>query len=106
MKLYFLQLHIHISKIALILLLVFSKFTKIIKLNPTAEILFQPNIGNKMQVLSYNSRVLTTQQAKFSNNDRELRGKTFVLPQYDIVIIDSKFPIAVFTDHNLFSLYS
>ena len=42
-------------------------------------ILFQPNTGNKMQVISYNSPTLTTQEQKFSTYDRELYAITFAL---------------------------
>ena len=32
-------------------------------------VLFQPNSNNKMQVISYNSRILTTQEQKLSTHD-------------------------------------
>ena len=35
-------------------------------------VLFQPNSKNKMQIISYNSRILTTQEQKLSTYDREL----------------------------------
>ena len=63
-------------------------------------VLFQPNSKNKMQIISYNSRILTTQEQKLSTYDRELCAITFALSQYEFIIIGSKFPITVFTDHN------
>ena len=61
-----------------------------------------------MQVISYNSRMLTTEEQKFSTDDRELCARTLALSQYEFFIIGSEFPINVFTDDNLFcfSLYS
>ena len=53
-----------------------------------------------MQVISYNTRILTTQEQKFSTYDRKLCAITFALSQYEFFIIGSKFPIIVFTDHN------
>ena len=63
-------------------------------------VLFQPNSKNKMQIISYNSRILTTQEQKLSTYDRELCAITFALSQYEFIIIGSKFPITIFTDHN------
>ena len=53
-----------------------------------------------MQIISYNSRILTTQEQKLSTYDTELCAITFALSQYEFIIIGSKFPITVFTDHN------
>ena len=53
-----------------------------------------------MQVISYNSRVLTTQEQKLSSYDRKLCAIIFALSQYEFMIIGSKFPITFFTDHN------
>ena len=63
-------------------------------------VLFQPNSNNKMQVISYNSRILTTQEQKLSTYDRELCAITFALSQYEFILIGSKFPIIISTDHN------
>ena len=63
-------------------------------------VLFQPNAHNKMQVISYNSRVLPTQEQKLSTYDRVLCAITFALSQYEFLVIGSKFPITIFTDHN------
>ena len=53
-----------------------------------------------MQIISYNSRILTTQEQKLSTYDRELCAITFALSQYEFITIGSNFPITVFTDHN------
>ena len=63
-------------------------------------VLFQPNANNKMQVISYNSRILTTQEQKLSTYDRKLCAITFALSQYEFMVIGSKFPMTIFTDHN------
>ena len=63
-------------------------------------VLFQPNANNKMQVISYNSRILTTQEKKLSTYDRELCAITFALSQYEFIVIGFKSPITIFTDHN------
>ena len=52
-----------------------------------------------MQVLSFNSRILTTQEQKVLTYDQELCAITFVLSQYVFKIIGSNFPITVLTDH-------
>ena len=52
-------------------------------------VLFQPNSNNKMQVISYNSRILTTQEQKLSTYDRELCAITFALSQYEFIVIGS-----------------
>ena len=53
-----------------------------------------------MQVISYNSRILTTLEQKHSTYDRELCAITFALSQHEFIVIGSKFPINIFTDHN------
>ena len=53
-----------------------------------------------MQIISYNSRILTTQEQKLFTYDREICAITFALSQYEFFIIGSKFPITIFTDHN------
>ena len=70
-------------------------------------VLFQPNANNKMQVISHNSRILTTQEQKLSTYDRELCAITFALSQYEFMVIGSKIPITIFTDHNpILSLFT
>ena len=63
-------------------------------------VLFQPNSNNEMQIISYNSRVLNTQEQKISTHDRKLCAVTFALTVYEFIIIGSKFPITLSTDHN------
>ena len=53
-----------------------------------------------MQVISYNSRILTTQEQKLSTYDRDFCAITFALSQYEFILIGSKFPITISTDHN------
>ena len=67
-------------------------------------LLFQPNTDNKMQVVSYNSRISTTQEQKLSTFDRRLCAITFALSQYEFLVIGTKFPITVFTDHKPIAL--
>ena len=53
-----------------------------------------------MQVISYHSRISTTQEQKLSTVVRELCAITFALSQYEFLIICSTLPITAFTDHN------
>ena len=53
-----------------------------------------------MQVLSYYSRISTTQEPKLFTCDTELCAITFALSQYEFLIFGSRLPIIVFTDHN------
>ena len=62
-------------------------------------VLFQMNEENKMRVLSYNSRILNTQEQKLSTLDRELLAIVFALQIYEFPIIGSPHPIYIFTDH-------
>ena len=62
-------------------------------------VLFQLNEQNKMKVISYNSRILTTQEQKLSTLDRELLGIVYALQIYEFLIIGSPHPIILFTDH-------
>ena len=63
--------------------------------------LFQPKTYDKNHVISYNTRILTTQEQKLSTYDRELCAITFDLSQYEFIRIGTKFPITAFTDQNL-----
>ena len=47
-------------------------------------ILFQPNNENKMQVISYNSSILTTHEQILSTYGRELCAIFFALSHYEI----------------------
>ena len=61
--------------------------------------LIQVNEENKMKVVSYNSRILNTQEHKLSTLDRELLAIVYALQIYEILIIGSPHPIYIFTDH-------
>ena len=62
-------------------------------------VLFQMNETNKMKVISYNSRILNTQEQKLSTLDRELLAIVYALQLYEFLIIGSPHPIYIFTDH-------
>ena len=59
-------------------------------------VLFQMNEDNKMRDISYNSRILNTQEQKLSTLDREL---LYALQIYEFIIIGSPHPKYIFTDH-------
>ena len=52
-----------------------------------------------MRVISYNSRILKTQEQKLSTLDRELLAIVYALQIYEFLIIGSPHPIYIFTDH-------
>ena len=54
---------------------------------------------NKIRVVSYNSRILITQEQKFSTLDRELLAIVYTLQIYKFLIIGSPHPTYIFTDH-------
>ena len=62
-------------------------------------VLFQLNEENKMKVILYNSRILNPQEQKLSTLDRELLGIVHALQIYEFLIIGSRHPIHIFTDH-------
>ena len=62
-------------------------------------VLIQMNEENKMRVISYNSRILNTQEQKLSTLDRELLAIVYALQRYEILITESPHPIYLFTDH-------
>ena len=62
-------------------------------------VLFQMNEDNKMRFISYNSRILNTQEQKLSTLDKELLAIVYALQIYEILIIGSPHPIYIFTDH-------
>ena len=62
-------------------------------------VLFQMNETKKMKVISYNSRILNTQEQKLSTLDRELLAIVYALQIYEFLIIGSPHPIYIFTDH-------
>ena len=57
------------------------------------------NEENKMKVISYNSKILNTQEQKLSTLDRELLAIVYALQIYEFLIIGSPHPIYLFTDH-------
>ena len=61
-------------------------------------VLFQMNEENKMKVISYNSRILNTQEQKLSTLDRELLAIFYALQIYEFLNIGSPHPIYIFTD--------
>ena len=65
-------------------------------------VLFQMNEENKMKVISYNSRILNTQEQKLSTLDREVLAIVYALQRYEFLIIGSPLPIYIFTDHKPF----
>ena len=62
-------------------------------------VLFQMNETNKIKVISYNSRILNTQEQKLSTLDRELLAIVYALQIYEFLIIGSPHPIYMITDH-------
>ena len=62
-------------------------------------VLFHMNEENKMRVISYNSRILNTQEQKLSTLDRELLSIVHALQTYEFLIIRSSHPIYIFTNH-------
>ena len=62
-------------------------------------VLFQMSEKNKMKVISYNFRILNTQEQKLSTLDRELLAIVYALQIYEFLIIGSPHPIYIFTDH-------
>ena len=56
------------------------------------------NEENKLRVISYNSRILNTQELKLSTLDRELLAKVYALQIYEFLSIGSPHPIYIFTD--------
>ena len=62
-------------------------------------VLFQMKEENKIRVISYNSRILNTQEQKLSSLDIELLAMVYALQIYEFLIIESPHPIYIFTDH-------
>ena len=62
-------------------------------------VLFQMNEENETRVISYNSRILNTQEKQFSTLDRELLAIVYALQVYEFLIGGSPHPIYIFTDH-------
>ena len=62
-------------------------------------VLFQMNEDSKMRVISYNSRILITQEQTLSKLERELLAIVYALQIHEFIIIGSPHPIYIFTDH-------
>ena len=62
-------------------------------------VLFQLKDQNKMEVISYNSRLLNQQEQKLSILDRELLGIVHALQIYEFLITGSPHPLHIFTNH-------
>ena len=65
-------------------------------------VLFQINEENTMKVISYNSRIVNTQEQKLSTLDRELLAIVYALQMYEFLIIGSPHPIYILTDQKPF----
>ena len=65
-------------------------------------VLFQMNEENKMKVISYNSRILNTQEQKLSTLDRELLAIVYALQIYEFLILDL---LIIYTSSQITSLY-
>ena len=61
-------------------------------------VLFQMNEENKMKVISYNSRILNTQEQNLSTLDREILAIVYALQIYEFLIIGYPHPIYIFPD--------
>ena len=64
----------------------------------SGAVLFQLNEESKMKDISYNSRILNTQEQKLSTLDRELLAIVYALQIYEFLIIGSPHPIYIITD--------
>ena len=70
-------------------------------------VLVQSDEHNQMQVISYNSRLFTENEQKSAILYRELCAVAYALEIYEFIIIGSKHPITVFTDHKpILSLFA
>ena len=74
-------------------------FTDDASLIGLGAVLFQLNEDNKPKVISYNFRLLNTQEQKLSTLYRERLGIVHALQIYEFRIIGSPHPIHVLTDH-------
>ena len=61
--------------------------------------LAQTDENKKMRIISYNSRIFTPQEQKMATMHRELTAIIYALQVYENIIIGSKFPITMYTDH-------
>ena len=72
-------------------------FIILVTLIGLSTILFQPNTDKKMQVVSFNARISTTQEQQISTA-RDFCAINFAL--FGFIIIGSRNPSTVFTYHN------
>ena len=64
------------------------------------------NEENKMRVISYNSRILNTQEQKLSTLDRELLAIVYALQIYEFLMIGSPHPNTFSQITSLYSIVS
>ena len=62
-------------------------------------VLVQTDGKGQMQVISYNLRIFTESEQKLAVIYRELSAIVYTLEIYEILIIGSKHPITILTDH-------
>ena len=63
--------------------------------------LLQSHSGtNKMNLISANSRLFTQAELRLSALIRECTALTYNLTEYEFLILGSKHPTVLFTDHN------
>ena len=72
-----------------------------------AALLQSHNGTNKMNLISANSRLFTQAELRLSTLMRECTAIIYTLTEYEFLILGSKHPTVLFTDHtNYFSLYT
>ena len=70
-------------------------------------VLAQADNNGQMQIISYNSRLFTESEQKIAIIYRELSAIVYALEIYEFIIIGSKHPITIFTDHKpILSLFA
>ena len=65
----------------------------------SAALLQFHNGKNKVNLISANSRLLTQAELKLSTLMRECRAIKYTLTEYEVLILESKHPTVLFTDH-------
>ena len=72
-----------------------------------AALLQSHNGTNKMNLISANSRLFTQAELRLSTLMRECTAIIYTLTEYEFLILGSKHPTVLFTDHNqsFFSLH-
>ena len=64
-----------------------------------AALLQSPSSTNKMNLISVNSRLFTQAELRFSILMRERTAIIYTLTEYEFLILGSKHPTVLFTDH-------